>query len=286
MACAAIAVLLCLAVPALAGAQRLPEHLEKWKADIERRGEPLVVVRVTTDAETGQFRIPPETPRRFILARYLADERFREQFRGMYAMTLNYRAADGVAHFVLLNAARAAEYGNSEEPLLAHEFGHVWLDVVGFRSLDSFSETAPCLATHSSDLVQHVLIRRELDARGIPFREHWINTLVLALEALKKGPPAPSSGPCDTLARIAVWADAKVGLRPETWSRYNELDAAYRSHFPELAATVDELTAVLTAVDVTDPARYGRALVYVRKRLAVTAGLEPGAQAPRRTPSP
>lgn len=282
---ASAAVCWLLAAASAAAAAALPERLAAWKNEIEKRGAAVILVRLETDPESRQLRIPPETPRRFLLARLLADERVRDQFRGMYAMTLNYRAGGEAAHFVLLNAARAAEFQGAEESLLAHEFGHVWLDALGFRSLDALGEEHPCLATHASDLVQHILIRRELETRGIPYREQWTGSLALALDALGKGPPAPAAGVCDTLARIAVWADARVGLKAEFWNRYNEFDAAYRRHFPDLAPAVDELTAVLTAVDVTEPGRYGRALAYVRKRLAVTAGIEPDPAAPHRAPS-
>ena len=261
---------LCLA----ASAPALSERLEKWKREIEQRGGQLVVARIETDRETNQVRVPPDTPRRVILARFLSNEQFRGQFLQTHAMTLNYQAAEGRVHFVLLNMARAAEFKDAEEPLLAHEFGHAWLDEQGFRSSDYAAEAQPCLAIHASDIVQHVLIRRALNERGILFREYWTRNLALALDALRKDGPPSSSSACELLARTALWTDVRLGLTPDAWSRQGEFDAAFRRSFPELAATVDELVTVLNAVDVTARERYQRALAYVKRRLAVTAGIE------------
>lgn len=261
----------------LAAATPLSERLEAWKGEIERRGEQVVVVRVESDRETGRFRVSDER-----LARLLAREGLGEQFRRTHAMTLNYQAAEGRVHFVALNMDRAAEFKDAEEALVAHEFGHAWLDALGFRSLDSSGEAQPCLAIHSSDIVQHVLIRRELQTRGIPYREQWIGSLEAALEALNKGGAprggAPARGDaCDRLERIALWIDVRLGLGPDTWSRYAEFDRAFRRAFPLLAAAVEEIVTVLSAVDLTAKDRFQRALAYVRQRLAVTAGMDQSA---------
>jgi len=262
--------MLSLLVLATVAAPPLTERLKKWKAEIEQRGELVVVVRIGTDRETNQIRVPPATPRRFVVARYLADERFAEQFRRTHAMTINYQAEDGRAHLVLLNMDRAAEFKDAEEALIAHEFGHAWLDALGFRSPDYSGQARPCLAIHTGDIVQHILIRRELETRGFPYRDNWIRNLDLTLDALhEENPPAPG-GECDSLARVALWIDVRLGLNPESWSRHGEFDAAFRRHFPELAATVDELVQVLNAVDVTVQERYRRALAYVGRRLVAS----------------
>lgn len=249
----------------------LSERLESWKREIEQRGERVVITRIETDRETGQIRIPPGTPR------LLAEPRLLEQFARTHAMTLNQPDGGGRVHFVLLNMARAAEFKDAEEPLLAHELGHVWLDALGFHSPDVASESQPCLAIHAGDIVQHILIRKEIARRGIPFQDYWIHSLETALDALKKENAPPAAGPCDSLARIALWTDVRLGLGPESWSRYAEFDQTFRRRFPDLAGTVDELVTVLNAVDVTARERYARALAYVRRRLAATAGMDEAA---------
>lgn len=257
----------------LVAAAPLGERLETWRREIEQRGEPVVVVRVETDRETNRLRVPDAR-----LAGLLAREGLAEQFRRTQAMTVNYRGADGRVHFIVVNLDRAAEFQDAEEALVAHELGHAWLDGLGFHSLPTLGEAEPCLAIHASDIVQHVLIRRELDRRGIPYREHWIRSLEPALEALRKSGPPPAKGdPCDKLARLALWTDVRLGLTPEAWSRYGEFDRAFRRAFPELADAVEEMVTVLGAVDLTARERFERALVYVRKRVAVAAGLDESA---------
>jgi hypothetical protein len=184
-------------------------------------------------------------------------------------MTINHDAPEGRAHFVLLNMARAQEFQDAEESLVAHEFGHAWLDALGFRSPDYTAQTRPCLATFTGDIVQHILIRRELETRGFPYRANWIRNLDMTLDALKERPPAPDS-PCESLARVALWTDVRLGLNPETWRRHAEFEAAFRRHFPDLVETVEELVTVLGAVDVTARDRYQRALAYVERRLATS----------------
>ena len=260
----------------------LSERLETWKREIEQRGEPLVVARIETDRETNQVRIPPDTPRRALLARLLASQGLVEQFVQTHAMTLNQQALEGRTHFVLLNMARAAEFKDAEEPLLAHEFGHAWLDALGFRSPDVAGEAQPCLAIHAGDIVQHILIRGEIERRGFVFRDYWIRNLDQALDALKKEAAPGAAGACDSLARIALWTDVRLALSADSWSRYGEFDQAFRRRFPLLAETVDELVTVLEAVDVTALDRFRRALAYVHRRLAVTAGMEERPAAPDR----
>jgi hypothetical protein len=256
----------------LAAATPLSERLEIWKREIEQRGGQVVVVRVETDRETSRLRVPDDR-----LARLLSENRLGEQFRRTYAMTLNYQAAEGRVHFVALNLDRAAEFKDAEEALVAHEFGHAWLDALGFRSLDPSEQAQPCLAIHASDIVQHVLIRRELRTRGIPYREQWIGNLEAALEALNKGGAPSGASACDGLERIALWTDVRLGLGPDAWSRYGEFDRAFRRAFPLLAATVEEIVTVLSAVDLTARDRFQRALAYVRQRLALTAGMDQSA---------
>ncbi|MBI4874624.1 MAG: hypothetical protein HY822_08325 [Acidobacteria bacterium] len=254
----------------LAGAEApLSERLEAWKQEIEQAGGQVVVARIATDPESGQIRIPPGTPRRIALARYLAEPRFAEQFARTHATTINHPSPEGRVHFVLLNMARAGEWKDGEEALLAHEFGHAWLDARGFRSPPPGADALPCLAIQSGDIVQHVLIRRELDSRGIPFRSPWIRSLEQALDKLRNSGPGESAGTCDALARITLWTDVRLGLTPEQWGRAAEFDQAFRKAFPVLAPVAEELAAVLSAVDLTALERYHRALAYVRQRLAV-----------------
>jgi hypothetical protein len=260
--------LLGLTAQAALAAPPLSERLETWKREIERRGEQLVVARIETDPETNRLRIPPDTPRHALLARLLAVQGLAGQFVQTHAMTLNQQAMEGRVHFVLLNMARAAEFKDAEEPLLAHEFGHAWLDALGFRSPDAAAEALPCLAIRAGDIVQHILIRGETERRGFVFRDYWIRNLDLALDALKKEGAPGDAGACDSLARIALWTDVRLALSADSWSRYGEFDQAFRRRFPLLAETVDELVTVLQAVDLTALERFRRALAYVHGRLA------------------
>jgi hypothetical protein len=261
--------MLSLMLLSLAAAAPLSGPLEAWKREIEQRGGQVVVVRVETDRDTNGLRVPDDR-----LARLLSQDRLGRQFRRTFAMTLNYQAAEGRVHFVALNLDRAAEFKDAEEALVAHEFGHAWLDALGWRAPDLFGETEPCLAIHAGDIVQHVPIRRELQTRGIPYREHWIGSLEAALEALDQGGAPPVASTCDKLARIALWTDVRLGLGPDDWGRADEFDRAFRRAFPDLAATVDEIVTVLRAVDLTSRDRFQRALAYVRQRLTPTAGMD------------
>ena len=121
---------LCLA----ASAPALSERLEKWKREIEQRGGQLVVARIETDRETNQVRVPPDTPRRVILARFLSNEQFRGQFLQTHAMTLNHEAT--AACVTAERAFLRRMGGGCQSPVAAHAVmasGMLELHGVSFR---------------------------------------------------------------------------------------------------------------------------------------------------------
>jgi hypothetical protein len=245
------------------GRVELSPRLAAWKSEIEARGQRIILARVYPD-------VPQDTDQRAAVARVLADPAYAAQLRNAHAMTVNLEGYGRRASFILLNMARYSEWRAFEEPLIAHEFGHVYLHVRGYRSPGIAPGEPVCEATHVGDMVQHILIRQEMKKRGIDYVPWMAGTLDPVIAILRKGGPAPN-GRCDQLARLSMWVDASLGLTERDWPRLPEFLELMQQRFPELAPVEASLRDQLAALDVTRIPTYESALRLAQQAASQTS---------------
>jgi hypothetical protein len=266
--------MLVMAATLLAGAQELSEPLAAWKREIEAKGSgPIIVVRVVKGPADNTITVSNDTPERELVKKYLQQEDLVRQLMAAHALTVANRVGDRVTNLVLLNMERAAEW-QSEDALLAHEFGHVWLKAMGYPAPRYVQGPVACLGTHTGNVVQHILLREELDRRGIDFRTSWIRDLQTELSS-KESKASSAMEPCERVQQTALWLDVRLGLKAKDWAELPMYETTLRRRYPSLAPAVDEIATYLRKTDVHDPAAYRKALAFVFDRLKL-AGVEGG----------
>ena len=229
-------------------------HLDIWRTEIERLDQSKVIVmRVTEDTP------PPQDPTaRSILTQVFQSPGFTAQFNRAEAMSVS----NGKYHFVLINPALTRE--NNYDAVLAHELGHLFLKAQGYPSPIYQGGEAGCLSVSTGDVVQHVLIRAELDRRQIDWRSHWMENLASAADHMEKAgrtqPPAPN---CQRLSQLALWIDVKLGLDPSPRNRFERFENAMAASFPELKQPAEEIAAHLAKLNLADKTVHRQALGYV-----------------------
>lgn len=233
--------------------------LPKWRQEIEAiTGGRIVIVPVVTNRDDNTLRIPPDFPGRAVVRRMLMEESLVRQFIRAHALNVNYAGAEGVFHFILLNTAMGDDWKGSEEALLGHEYGHIWLNGLGYRSprYENGSDAA-CVLTHAGDIVQHVLIREEARRRQFNYLafwtrsiEHWLQTEVdrKALDA------------CQRVQLVAMYVDTVLALNAEQWPPIARFEERIKSLLPEAEAPGAALRGLLSATNLWDRSLYEYAL--------------------------
>lgn len=257
-----------LAIASVARAQSasvaLSPGLAGWKAEIESAGKVKVVLaRVYTDAIRNELILPADTEARDILSRFFLEETFREQFVRTHAMTVNYSAAEGRYSFIALNMALETQWAGSEEAVIAHELGHAWLAALGFPAPAYEPGERSCLAVHAGDIVQHVLIRTEMDRRHIAWRDYWIRNLKAALERLQSQASAGPLGLCQITSVVALWADTRLAFAEADWEDLPRFLRALEQNFPAAKAPAEALVARLKSLNLWNRQLYAAALLEV-----------------------
>lgn len=246
--------------------------MAEWQRAIEQVGKiSVVLLRLPANSQTTALNLPPETPRKDILAAYTDQNGFVSQYRGAQAMTVNSVGVDGRVSFVLINPLLAGS-GASEEAVIAHEFGHIWLKAKRYPAPAYTGGEAACLSVHALDAVQHILIREEMERRQVKWKEPWFTGLEAALRQMEgESGAAEGVSRCQTLGQVAMWVDVALGARD--WPRREPFLAAMRRRFPGIVPAAEEITGHLRGLDVADLARHRAALEFVfgrMKRLALT----------------
>jgi hypothetical protein len=249
----------------------LTPQLARWKAEIETHGQNKVVLaRVYTDTERNELVLPPDTEARPVLSRFFRQESFREQFIRTHAMTVTYSGAEGRFSFVVLNMALASEWEQAEEAVIAHELGHAWLAALGYGAPPYEAGERSCLAVHTGDIVQHVLIREEMDRRGIAWRSYWVRNLNAALERLESQASGGPLAPCQMAAVAALWADTQLALSEQHWGELPRFLSALAEKFPAAGVWAERLVTCVRNRDVRDRGVYE---VTLRELNTIFAGL-------------
>jgi len=247
----------------LAAGETWSEPIERWRTEIEARsGGDVIIARALFDRQTGTWSLASGTPQRAALMAYLADPEFARQLQAAHALTVSHRDGDRVSSWIYLNMQRSREWMNADA-IIAHELGHAWLKAQGYPSPRFISGPTACLSVHTGDVVQHILIRGEMDRRGIRYKPGWI-------QDLEKG-SAPPTEPCQKVLQAALWIDARLGLTVSDWPglpRYFELQA---KQSPALAPIVEDVVKYLRDADVHGKDSHRAALTYVFAQLKLAA---------------
>jgi hypothetical protein len=255
----------------------LPPALEEWRTGIEARaGVPVLVATVEFSGDQSEMRLPADVPGRHLFARYLSEESFVRQFLLMRGVMVRHMDGPESAFLVMLNGARRGEWAAYEEALVGHEFGHAWLLAQGYPAPVYRPGPNGCLSIHTTDLVQHILIRRDMEARGIPHAAFTLKSLEEALQAARtwadgEGMRRARQEPCLALRQLAEWVDARMGPAPEQWSGMRDYEAEMRRIFPGLEEPAAALEHVLRAREVSDHQQHREAIEAVYTILADVA---------------
>lgn len=250
-----------------------PPVLDVWRGEIEAAGGvPVLVAEVEFDPGGEQMRLPEGIRGRALFAHYLRQDEFVRQFVHMRGVMVHHRGWDGEAFLVMLNGARRAEWEPHMAALVGHELGHAWLRVKRYPEIMPKPGDPACLAIHTGDIVEHVLIRRELDRREISHRGYAVESYAAALAAMKQredgeGIRQARQDACVALRQTALWVDARLGLGTAQWPELAEYETEARRVFPGLEEHVSAIEALVGAAALEDPVEAKAALEAVAGRL-------------------
>ncbi|MFN0170046.1 MAG: hypothetical protein ACKV22_26780 [Bryobacteraceae bacterium] len=247
--------------------QAFSPALDDWRKEIEAAGATVNFVNIVTDPVRNEMRIEGEVRDRALLVSYLANERFRGELVNAHALTISQNAGGRSIHFIVFNMAREAEWRKHEEGLVAHELGHVWLQVRGFAGVPYVSGKAEsCLAIHVNDVVQHVIIRAEMARRGIDGIDYWLSKLLPLISDLESGAAAPVLPPCRQAALLSHWLDARLGTAAEDWDKMKPVEQQFSRLYPLLAAAASEVESEVRRMNPASLEGYEQSLRFVRDR--------------------
>lgn len=243
----------------------LPAVLEEWKSEIEARTfQRIEFIRIPGDP------IPAED--RDVLFSYFAKPDFASSFQRAQAMTFRYERAGKTRSLILLNLPKMQETQNSPAALIAHELGHLWLASLGF--VPPVYEPGPraCLAIHTGDIVQHILLRAESDRRGIDWRPSYARDYQAANATLRGTQIGPGDD-CFKAQRLSLMLDVRTGFEPRSFEGREEYLEALARQDPKAEAIAIELMEELDGKVQLEPNGYAWALE--RARSAVERLLAP-----------
>lgn len=241
--------------------------LEMWRLEIEKTGPQTVYLLALGPGDP----IPDGTEHESVIKQFTDNPNFQQQFANAQALSITYSGTEGRLSFVLLNTKQTPP---EDEPyVIAHEFGHLWLKALHYPAPAYFGGPSSCLSILAGDAVQHVLIRREMDRRKIPWREPWLRSLTAALGALEeqRDPAAPER--CQAVAQAVLWIDVSLGLTDAQWPARARFLETLSTRFPSIQPVAAELAAELKRVDLVSKPGHQKALesAFTRlKRMALT----------------
>lgn len=262
-------ILLLLLAGRLAG-QTLTPALEHWKKEIEGAGVPILLARVAHDAGTNTYSLPDGIEGRELFAEYLGQTDFLRQFEQMYGVMVHHKK-DKQAYLVMLNMGRAAEWREFEEAVLAHEFGHAWIKSRKYPTPVFQPGLAGCLAIHTGDIAQHVLIRKELQRRGIDQKTFWLRTLDRATAQSGDMEKPSEQERCIRVMQAAELVDVRLGLDGVDWPGRQAYEARVKRVFPEVEPTVAEIVDWMKNHDMEDIDQHRQTLRAVFEQLKALA---------------
>lgn len=250
----------------LAAPELLPEAAGRWRADLEREyGTPIPVVWAGAALRGDPVGLE-------LASKQLSEPGFRAQFDLMQAAMISEQTESGTRFLILVNEAWRGAWEGDEAALLGHELGHVWLRLRRLPAPAYQGGALGCLAVHAGDIVQHVLIRAEMDRRGIPHRRFLAKSLDASKGAMEAGSQAGDA--CAWARQAAVWTDARLAMEGHGWPGRVHYEAAASKRFPEVAAALQRLIGAVSGKDLDDRFAHRQSLVEVFRILQELASAQ------------
>lgn len=244
----------------LAQVLTLSGPLGDWATEIGRlTGSPVVILGL----QNGE---PPNAePHRRLITRYFTNPSFVEMFSAAQAMSINPKDPVVKFQYVLINNQLAPRDIAGVDGLVAHELGHLWIKAQGFSTAQFVPGKTACLSVITGDVVQHIVMRNELDRRQIQWRPAWIRGIEPALTQLEKdvdrtGDKVPV---CQKLAQILLWVDIELGISSKDWPKRTRLLELMAIRFPEVASIAEPLCDGLRNAQLLNKQVHRAALVSV-----------------------
>ncbi|MEO7650448.1 MAG: hypothetical protein ABIZ80_08255 [Bryobacteraceae bacterium] len=255
-----------LALVAVSESRASDENLVQWGEEIERTAGRIVFTPVRRESGRGEWRLPASQERQDIILQYLRDSSFEAELAAAHALTVNWERGAERYHFIVLNMDLAGQWENAREGLLGHELGHVWLHAKGLVSPPFEPGPDACISIQSADIVQHILIRAEMERRGISSKEYLLNNLKISLDALEK-PGGARLTRCQRAIALSHWLDFRHGLEGGDWEEADRYEARHRDRYPDISRLGDEIEKYLREHEITGRESFLQAVAFVRERL-------------------
>jgi len=244
------------------------DALATWQREIEEIGGGLVLVtRIAHDAGKNLLILPDDTPHRAVARRFFLQPGFVSSFNNAHALTVNYDGPGRRLHFIFLNMRLAGEWRHAETSLLAHEYGHAWLDARGYKRPGYQDGPRACLSIHGGDIVQHPLIRTEVSRRGLSQDDYLVPNLEKALEQLEQRGPPEAAPPCQRAFQLSLWVNVRLGVTGRDWPKRDRFLSIHEKSYPALTSHVEEICRRIESMPAGDAAAYGETLSWVLERM-------------------
>jgi hypothetical protein len=244
--------------------------LRQWRDEIEGDGlRKVVAARVYTNRSTGVVHLPRDVEERDLLLPYFRNTNFLKELLATHALNINENLDGRFVHYILLNMARAAEWGRYEEAVVGREMGRAWLYSQNYSFPVFEGKQHSCLAVMSADMLQNRLIRAELERRGIDYLPYWTSMLDTALAAMEESEPKPHEEipVCRLMSQMALWVEVRTGLSSERWPGYERFEAQMRRHYPILEQNTADLQERISGTELGDQEAYDNLLHYTLNKM-------------------
>ncbi len=239
-----------------------------WAAEIEGLTKSRIIVMRLSPGE-----LPVGEPHRSMARQHFSDPVFLQMFKASQALSLNPNGPAGTFQYIFVNTQLAPQDQESLNALLGHELGHLWIRARGYPTPRYATGEAGCLSVVTGDALQHILMRGEMDRRGIVWRSGLVNQLEPALVKLRE-PLAdePAKTPrCQMLAQISLWLDVDLGLQEQDWKYRQDFLSLMEARFPAVAEQGRILAKELGAANLADKDVHRKQLQLVFARLKLFA---------------
>lgn len=251
--------------------------LRAGEADLVRWGEEIEltagrIVFAPASRQGAEWKLPANLEREDIILKYLRDPSFRKELAAAHALTVNWEGAGERYHFIVLNMDLAGQWESAREGLIGHELGHIWLHAKGLTSPQFQPGPDACISIQSADIVQHVLIRAEMERRGISGKAYLLSNLKISLNALGKpdalGKPGNSSlTRCQKAVVLSHWLDFRHGIARGDWNEADRYSELHQERYPEISRRGVEIEEYLRDHEIADHESFLQAVAFVRERL-------------------
>jgi hypothetical protein len=245
----------------------LSDAVDQWRREIEAKSQQTILfIRVPGD--------PVPAVDMPVLRQYFAQPDFARSFELSQAMTFRYSKGELERSLVLLNLVRMADSGNSPEVLIAHELGHLWLHSLGLRAPRYIPVPLACASIHIGDIVQHILLRREQDRRGIAWRQSYQNDYERAAATLRQETTFAPGDDCLRIQRLSLMIDVRDSFAAREFAVRDEYLTLLARQDPEAEAIAIELLESLEPHLTLELADYQQALELTRQAVGRLLGVD------------